>query len=154
MTGNLGVFSPSIGLSRKDLQDAGFDDARIACFLSHTYPSMKFRAVLQIHPMRSSDPLLYGSEARISSNSALQSAENGISKICSSRKKQGMRSSPSTLDRSLYEAEPGMFYPFFSYKGTKAYRSLDERERSVFDGLIAKINSASEAMWEKRGKAI
>lgn len=154
MTGSLGVFSPSIGLSRKDLQDAGFDDARIAWLSEPHIPLHEIQSCTADPPdeiIRSAFVRI-GSEDLFKFSPAIRGERDIEDLLLSKETREALLA--FYRDRSLYEAEPGMFYPFFSYKGTKAYRSLDDRERSVFDGLIAKINSSSEAMWEKRGKAI
>jgi len=56
--------------------------------------------------------------------------------------------------RILLETTPGQFVPTWEFRGTKAWGSLSDHERSMLDALIARRKAESLALWEKTGRKI
>lgn len=154
ITGSLGIFDPSVGITRQQLIEAGFDEGRIA-WLSQ--PHISLHAV-QGCPADPPDEIIREGLSRIGNEdlfkfSASIKGELDIDELpLSDETRETMLA--WYRDRSLYEAKPDLFYPSFTYRETKAYLSLNERERESFEALAAEAYAASEAIWEKRGKAI
>lgn len=57
-------------------------------------------------------------------------------------------------NRALLEIAPGQFVPTWEYRGTTAWQSLSEREKSMLEALISRRKGESLLLWERTGRKI
>ena len=57
-------------------------------------------------------------------------------------------------DRLFYEYENGKFFPVWSFRESKAYKSLSREERDALEALLEKRRQRSEKIWEAQGKKL
>jgi 4-alpha-glucanotransferase len=57
-------------------------------------------------------------------------------------------------DRALFEYEPGVFVPTWSYRLASCWPTLSEGEKGQLESLFARNRAAAEALWAKAGKRL
>ncbi|MFA5852783.1 MAG: 4-alpha-glucanotransferase, partial [Spirochaetales bacterium] len=177
--GFLGHFVPEFSLSYPELDALGFDTGRIRWLSKSHVPEHVVDEALSEFAGQSgeylrgrlfarigNEPLfLFASEVkggadiaeaiRTAAAIAKKTDETGKAEIPES----AILSSIETLlywwrNRALLETAPGQFVPTWEYRGTTAWQSLSEREKSMLEALVSRRKGESLLLWERTGRKI
>ncbi len=154
VTGLLGHFSPSAGLTGKDLRALGFDDGRIRWFTLPHITEEELNAglgkdaarVAQAYLSRIGKEAMYNIPQRLDSEAALQALSEPpqVKDFLMSRH----------ADRAFLVDEHDTFFPAWYIDDTKGFRSLSDPEKTALDALLSRRRSESEQGWESRGRQL
>ncbi|MGA2762337.1 MAG: 4-alpha-glucanotransferase [Spirochaetia bacterium] len=154
VTGLLGHFSPSAGMTEADLEGLGFDEGRIRWLtLPHisggelaSASGTEAARVAQTYLTRIGGEDLYNISARFDSEAALQAAHEppSIRDFLLSRHS----------DRTFLLDDRGMRFPSWYVSRTRAFQSLSDREKAALSDLFARRRRESEEIWEERGRRL
>jgi 4-alpha-glucanotransferase len=154
MTGLLGHFSPSAGVSHEDLRDLGFDDTKMRWLTLPHITGKELEAALgneaarvaQAYLCRIGKEDMYNISERFDSEAALR----------------GLTEPPAVkdflithhADRTLLRDGEGAYFPSWYIDTTRGFRSLSEAETSALKDLLSRKRKESEETWELRGRRL
>lgn len=154
LAGTMGYFYPAFTLTREALNEAGFDDGRIA-WLSEPH--------IRGEVLRSE----FGSEAdRVAELALDQVGDEDLykfgGKISGERELMSLELSGEAVeklrvlywDRALIRTKHGSYYPAWEYRECSRYLELPDHEKEAFEGLVAHVARVSEEMWEEQGNRL
>jgi 4-alpha-glucanotransferase len=153
LSGLLGRFSPSAGMTGADLAELGFDEGRIR-WLSFPHVSARELSaalgaeaarVAGIHLNRVGTEELYTIRAEIDGERAIASLPEppevkGFLRSCHA-------------NRTLLE-DSGSFFPAWYMEQKKGFQSLTETEQEALRRLVGRRRQESEEGWERRGREL
>jgi len=148
VTGLLGRFSPSAGLSRTDLEALGFDNGRLR-WLSLPHASGAEVAAAHVpstYLKRIGSEDLYNLAPEYDGESVLRGLDEP------QEVKDFLLSLHS--NRSLLADGPGMYYPAWYLETKKGFQSLSSDEKKELKDLVAKRRQESEEGWERTGRTL
>ena len=174
--GFLGHFVPEFSLSYPELDALGFDAGRIRWLSRPHVPEKAIDEALSAFDGRGgqeirgrlfsrigSEPLfLFSREVKGSADivdivrsAAKQAAESGRGDIPEAT----ISSSIEILlrwwrNRAFLEIAPGQFVSTWEYRGTTAWQSLSDHEKSMLEALISRRKGESLLLWERTGRRI
>ena len=155
VTGLLGRFSPSVGLSAGDLRDLGFDQGRLRWLSVPHISGAELNAALgpeaprvaKLWLQRVGTEDLFNLAPQVDSESAIHALVEPpeVKKVLLSWH----------ANRALLDGEePGSRYPSWYMDGTKGFQSLSDEEKSRLRAVIATRRRESEEVWESRGREL
>jgi 4-alpha-glucanotransferase len=152
-SGLLGRFSPSSGLSRRDLESLGFDEGRIRWLSVPHVSGAELRAALGGDAPRAARYLsrvgqeeLYNIAPAFDSEAVIHALDEPA------RLKDFLLS--WHVNRALLEDGAGTFFPAWYLEDKKAFQGLSEAEKRGLRDLAGKRRAQSEEGWESGGKAL
>lgn len=158
VTGLLGRFSPSVGLSAGDLQELGFDEGRLRWLSVPHISGAELNAALgpeaprvaKLWLQRVGTEELYNLAPHIDSESAIHALAEPpeVKKFLLS-----WHANRALLDWSEKE-DSGTRYPCWYLDSTKGFQSLSDDEKSKLRVMIDTRRRESEEMWESRGREL
>ena len=177
--GFLGHFVPEFSLSYPELDALGFDSSRIRWLSKPHLPELVVNEVLSGFAGEAGEYLREKLFARIG-NEALFLFASGvgggadIAKIIRDAAaiaktadgaegaeipESAISASIQTLqgwwrNRTLLETAPGQFVTTWEYRGTKAWQSLSDHEKSMLEALVSRRKGESLLLWERTGRKI
>jgi 4-alpha-glucanotransferase len=156
VTGLLGRFSPSVGLSGGDLLELGFDEGRLRWLSAPHISGAELNAALGpeasrvagLWLQRVGNEELYNLAPEIDSESAIQALAEPpeVKKFLLS-----WHANRALLGGS---EDHGTRYPNWYLDGTKGFQSLSDEEKLRLRALIERRRHESEEMWESRGREL
>ncbi len=164
--GFLGHFVPEFSLSYPDLDALGFDTGRIRWLSRPHLPQGAIEDAMSGLPWQLRGSLVERLFTRIDGEALyLFAPEVGgsadIARIVGSCLEAGPAANRCIdilgswwRNRTLQEVAPGQFVATWEYKGTQAWASLSDYERSRLEALITLRKNESLALWEKTGRKI
>jgi 4-alpha-glucanotransferase len=162
----LGRFVPYEPIKKKELIDAGFDEARILWMSRPHIPTGELWADVREHweghfledDVVEVDGIFQTALDRIGKEELwlfkkTVKGEKDIAamKLRAIAKKYLMW---AWENRLFLEYEKGCFSPVWKYKDSRAYESLSGEERRRVDALVERHRQASEKIWEEQGKKL
>lgn len=163
-TAEMGHPEPYATLSRKDLEDAGFDKGRIRWLSQPHVPTYIIQPFVKNdeeagHILRSfctqigNEPLWLYKEDITCAKDIL--AVNLTSVADASTAEQiKLRMAYYWKNRTLIEISPDKYIPSWLYEGTKAWKSLSDEEKDRLCGIFKKVNQKNEKLWQKQAEEI
>ncbi len=152
-SGVLGYFSPFEYITRRELHDAGFNDARIAWLSKAHIPAQKLEWVKQNISEKDFDYLFerVGNEELYQFSSGISGEET----IYGMHLLDGVRDAILSFfqDIALVQVEDS-FFPAWYASSSSAYASLSGEEKERLDRLTVKKYEDSENEWEKQAEKI
>ncbi|MDR0908993.1 MAG: 4-alpha-glucanotransferase [Spirochaetaceae bacterium] len=144
----LGRFIPYKPIKRKELEDIGWNSARIRWVSQPHIPSSEVP-----------DGNIFAAAFNRIGNEELWLFKDSIKGDKDIDKLDLPDSSKAFLkqawhNRFLIEYEKGLFTPYWSYKESRAWASLSDGEKKDMEALIEKHEADSEKTWETGGKKI
>lgn len=158
ITGLLGRFSPSVGLSPHDLQELGFDAGRLLWLSVPHMSGAELKAALGPEAARVADLCLrrvgtedlYNIKPEIDSESAI----HGLAEPPEVKKfLLSWHANRALLAESAGE-DPGARFPSWYMDRARGFQSLSEEEKSKLHQLIDSRRRESEEVWESRGREL
>jgi 4-alpha-glucanotransferase len=155
-TGALGRFVPDVAIKQEELEALGFSPERIRWLSRPHVPAWR---LVQAAGESAAKGAAYAALDRIGSEDLFLFKEciNGEKDI------EALPSiSPAARDcllsawrdRSLFEFEPGLFAPTWSYSSTASWLSLSDAERDELMTLFRRVASDAEALWARTGSLL
>ena len=154
VSGLLGHFSPSAGISSNDLHGAGFDDERTRWLTLphitgqelHEAAGADAARVARLYLSRIGTQDLFNIARQVDSESAVLALQEpaAVKEFLLSRH----------ADRTFLVDGNGMRFPSWYFTRSKGFRSLSDTEKSVLQGLISRRRQESEEIWERRGREL
>ena len=154
VSGILGRFSPSAGLSRRDLDELGYDQGKIRWLTLPHVSGDELEGALHSDAARAAEGYLsrignenlYNIRAELDSETAIYALPEP----------QAVKDFLLSLhaDRTLLDDGTGMFFTPWYLERKKGYRSLSDQERTRLDDLVARRRRESEDIWEQTGRAL
>lgn len=150
-SGKMGHFYPSSFITKKQLTAAGFDEGRIRWMSLPHIPGeeidflaadksdyVKKMYLTQIH-----NENLYNLQPEFESEKVIEGLdeEERIKKLLIIWHR----------NRTLLEIEPGVYHKLWDYKDTRAFKSLNSKEREKLEHLFIETDEKSEKIWTKQG---
>jgi len=177
--GFLGHFVPEFSLAYPELDALGFDKSRIRWLSKPHVPGQVVDEALSGFAGESGDYLREKLFTRIGNEDLFLftpgvkggadiaetiRAAAAIAKTADGSAKaeipeSAILSSVQTLqywwrNRTLLETAPGQFMPTWEYRGTTAWQSLSEHEKSMLEALVSRRKGESLLLWERTGRKI
>lgn len=156
----LARFVPSLHIDRKELEELGFDAARIRWMSRPHVPGSLVRDALSgaANAEKEADRVFARAFDRIGNEDlwlfkASVRGEIDIEELDIHRDAVGTLQS-AWRDRMLLEFENDRFAPTWNYWDTRAYPTLGEDERRRFEELVSRKRSESEKIWEVQGRKL
>jgi 4-alpha-glucanotransferase len=158
VTGLLGRFSPSVGLSARDLEELGFDAGRLRWLSVPHISGAELNTALGSEASRAAGlwlqrvgtEELYNLAPQVDSESAIQAlAEPPEVK----RFLLSLHANRALLGGGDGE-ESGARFPSWYLDGTKGFQSLSEQEKSKLHAVMERRRRESEEVWESRGREL
>ena len=163
-TAELGHTEPYTTLSRKDLEDAGFDAGRIRWLSQPHVPTYILKPFVQnnesAHQILKEFCTQIGNEElwlykkEISCTRDIFAVNLSAVADAASSEQIKLRMAYYWKNRTLIELSPDKFVPNWLYQGTKAWQSLNNDERNRLDAIFAKVNAKNEKLWQKQAEEI
>lgn len=163
-TAELGHTEPYATLSRKDLEDAGFDKGRIKWI---TEPHMNterldpfVRTREEAHAIFRQFCTQIGNEELWNFLPEIKTARDVWAVDLHPFASEGMAKEIKTFfckrlkNRTLLEIAPDKYVPTWLYQGTKAWQSLNDEERNRLQVIFDKVNQKNEKLWQKQAEEI
>ncbi len=159
VTGLLGRFSPSVGLSPQDMQELGFDAGRLRWLSVPHMSGAELKAALgpeaprvaELWLRRVGTEDLYNLAPEIDSESAIHAlAEPPEVK----RFLLSWHANRALLGESAGEDPVGARFPSWYMDRARGFQSLSEEEKSKLHALIDRRRRESEEVWESRGREL
>jgi 4-alpha-glucanotransferase len=154
VTGLLGHFSPSAGVTAEELRGLGFNDGRLRWLTLPHVSGEELAAALgsdashvaQMYLSRIGAEEMYNIRESVDSEAVIQALQEpqAVKDFLVSRH----------VDRAFLLDGSGIRFPVWYIDGTKAFRSLSERERSGLRDLLSRRRADSENIWEQRGRQL
>jgi 4-alpha-glucanotransferase len=152
LTGILGRFSPSLGLSAADIAALRYDQGRVRWLSVAHVTGAELASVGANAPRIAARYLsrigaeeLYTLRPEVDSQLAIQALDEPpeVKRFLMERH----------ADRTLL-ADGGSLYPSWNYQGKKGFRSLGDQEKAALDGVLGRLRTESEEDWERRGRLL
>ena len=163
-TAELGHTEPYATLSRKDLEDAGFDKGRIR-WLSEPHlnterldPFVQSRE--EAHAIFRKFCTQIGNEELWLFKDDIQTARDvyavDLHAFGSDAKANQIKDffCRRLKNRTLIELSSDKYVPSWLYQGTKAWQSLNDDEKNRLHAIFAKVNDKNEKLWQKQAEEI
>jgi 4-alpha-glucanotransferase len=152
ITGALGLFSPSRGLSASDLESLGYDEGRQRWL---TVPHITGGELASLGALASRTAERYLARIGTQDLYTLRPEADGQQAIAALDEPADVKRflGERHLDRTFL-VESGRWYATWYHEGTKGYRSLGDGERAALNDLLGRRRAESEAAWEERGKRL
>ncbi|MBN2533759.1 MAG: 4-alpha-glucanotransferase [Spirochaetales bacterium] len=150
-SGKMGHFYPASFITKKQLIAVGFDEGRIRWMSLPHIPGeeidflvadksdyVKKMYLNQIH-----NENLYNLQPEFESEKVIEGLdeEERIKKLLIIWHR----------NKTLLEIEPGVYHKLWDYRDTRAFKSLNNREREQLEHLFHEVDEKSEKIWETRG---
>jgi len=156
VAGTMGYFYPAYTLSREELNQAGFNDGRIAWLaephirgelLREEFPG-EAQDVIDLALDQVGDEDLYKFGGKISGERELLSLDLSGEATEKLRKLY--------WDRALIRTDPDAdrYYPAWEYSSCSRLQEFPDHEKEAFESLVAKVNRVSEEIWEEQGRRL
>ena len=163
-TAELGHTEPYATLSRKDLQDAGFDAGRINWLCEPHLNTERLDPFVQsrdeAHAIFRKFCTQIGNEELWNFKKEMKTARDvdavDLSAFAGERKADEIKDffRRRLKNRTLIEISPDKYVPSWLYQGTKAWQSLNDDERMRLDAIFAKVNAKNEKLWKAQAEQI
>jgi len=152
--GTMGFFHPSYLLTTHELQEAGFDDARVRWLAEPHIPGERLRETLGDHVEMLTECCLepVGDDEDLYVFAEGFREQDLLALDLPGEAKESLRG--WYHDRALIRVSFDRYSPAWKMRDSSAYRSLAEEERQRFDELVAHARRISEEMWEEQGRRI
>jgi 4-alpha-glucanotransferase len=165
----LGRYVPYVPVTKKDLEDLRFDEARIRWLCRPHVPTAEvWNALGEIRDQWGNydADAAAGAAERIFNEALDRIGDEELwlfkESVGGERSITGMGLPPAAAgflrrawrDRLLLEYEGGKYVPVWLYKDSRAYPSLSEDERAALEALLLKRREESEKIWEAQGKKL
>ncbi|PKL06385.1 MAG: 4-alpha-glucanotransferase [Spirochaetae bacterium HGW-Spirochaetae-9] len=171
--GFLGYFMPEFPLSYPDLDALGFDAGRIRWLSQPHLPQGAVEDAVSSLPWQLCATLIERLLTRIDGEALylfapeISGGKDISAAVRSSLETSGHEGGTEAAahrcidifsswwrNRTLQEIGPGQFVATWEYKGTQAWGSLSDHEKSRLEALITGRKGESMALWEKTGRKI
>ena len=154
LSGLLGHFSPSAGLTRKDLDDLGYDEGRIRWLSLPHVTGAELSSAFGENAGQVAEKLLarVGQEDLYNIRTDLDS-EAAIQALTEPPEVKSFLVSLHG-DRTLLTGGSEVFFTPWYLERTKGYRSLSDQDKARLGDLLARRRRESEESWEREGRLI
>jgi 4-alpha-glucanotransferase len=152
LTGTLGRFSPSFGLSPQDCRALGYDDARVRWL---TVPHVTVADLQSLGSAASRVARQYLQRIGSQDLYNLLPAVDGEAAIDALTEPGPVKAflRDRHADRTLIE-ESGTYYPAWYLDRKTGFRSMSDPEKAALRGVLGKRRVDSETDWEQRGRGL
>ncbi|MEW5814217.1 MAG: 4-alpha-glucanotransferase [Spirochaetota bacterium] len=151
LSAGMGYYVPFMYLTERQLSDLGFDEGRIKWLSEPHIYTHEIREQLGDDAGRIINTYLnrIGNEELFLFQPEIQTEKNIYSLDESTRVKNVLLA--WSRNRALIEIKPGLYFPAWHYRNSRAYNTLSETERSGFEELIFRLYTESEKKWQALG---
>jgi 4-alpha-glucanotransferase len=155
-SGAMGRFVPDIPVSRRELEEIGFSTERIRWLSRPHVPSWR---LVQAAGDSAAKGAAFAALSRIGDedlylfkDSILGEKDIEALPTVSPAARDFLLS--AWRDRVLYEYDPGIYAPTWSYRLASAWPTLWDGERGALESLIARKKAEAEELWARTGRAL
>ncbi|GAB5517791.1 MAG: hypothetical protein RhofKO_00420 [Rhodothermales bacterium] len=152
-SGLLGYYNPSLGLSRDDLQEMGFDNGRIR-WISEPHISAKAlweqlgedaERIASTYLNQLGDEPLFLLKPAFASEQAIESIDEP----------EAVKTALMTWHRNRTLLERGeLFYPHWFYDETTAFATLSTGEQERLQRTFGELNEKADTLWADHGREL
>jgi 4-alpha-glucanotransferase len=154
VTGLLGMFSPSTGLTADDIRSLGYDSGRVTWLTVPHVSGQELRAALGEDASRVADAYLtrVGTEDLSTLRPEIDT-EQAIRTLPEPEQVKSFLLSWHA-NRTLLDQGAGTLVPAWYLEQKKGFRSLSAQDQAALRELLSRRRQESEADWERRGREL